>query len=237
MTAPKIGILCPSDTELAPFLPHLQNGKTDEAAMLTFHEGTLVGLPCVCLYSGVGKGNAALSAQLLIDRFRPDAVICAGVAGALDDSLRCFDIVISEALAYHDMADDILTEFHPWMPSPFFHADESLLSAARASAQAYPAGAVRFGVCVTGEAFIEGGEVRASIQRRFSPLSVDMESAAFAHACYVNRVPFLAVRTVTDAASEGSAEVFEDHVERASQIAADFVLNMLEGLSGRSPKP
>lgn len=99
MTAPKIGILCPSDTELAPFLPHLQNGKTDEAAMLTFHEGTLAGLPCVCLYSGVGKGNAALSAQLLIDRFRPDAVICAGVAGALDDSLRCFDIVISEALA------------------------------------------------------------------------------------------------------------------------------------------
>ena len=63
----KIGILCAGDSELAPFLPHLEHARTSEKALLKFYEGTLCGLPAVLLYSGVCKVNAAIAAQLLID--------------------------------------------------------------------------------------------------------------------------------------------------------------------------
>ena len=135
----KIGILCAGDSELAPFLPHLEHVRTSEKALLKFYEGTLCGLPAVLLYSGVCKVNAAIAAQLLIDTYRADAVINA----------------------------------------------------------------------------------------RFAPLTVDMESAAVAHVCHANGVPFLAIRTVTDTADHSGAGNFELNCERASAIAKDFTLALL----------
>ena len=226
----KIGILCASDTELDPFLLHLQKETRKKAGMLTFHEGIFGEMPLVCFYSGVGKVNAAIGTQLLIDRFSPDAVICAGCAGAVDDTLARFDTVVSEEITYHDMKEDILTDFHPWMSSPFFRADATLLAAAKRAAEKTEL-PVRFGRSVTGDAFIESLEARNAIRRRFSPLSVDMESAAAAHVCYVNGVPFLSVRTITDAANAESAALFETNVEKDSLLAANFVWGLLAVLS------
>lgn len=131
----KIGILCASDTELAPFLPHILDCKTTEKAMLTFYEGRC-GLPAVVLYSGVVcKVNAAIAAQLLIDRFHVTAIINAGTAGGMDPLAALFDTVVTTQTAYHDMTDDILTEFHPWLPDIYFRSDAALLSAAKRAAE------------------------------------------------------------------------------------------------------
>ena len=116
----KIGILCAGDSELAPFLPHLEHARTSEKALLKFYEGTLCGLPAVLLYSGVCKVNAAIAAQLLIDVCRADAIINAGTAGGMDPALKIFETAVSTETAYHDVAEDILTDFHPWMKSVWF---------------------------------------------------------------------------------------------------------------------
>lgn len=176
----KIGILCAGDSELAPFLPHLEHARTSEKALLKFYEGTLCGLPAV-----------------------------------------------STAVAYHDVADDILTDFHPWLESIWFPADPALRACAEAAAakqpREYP---VRFGRMVTGEAFITD-DGRQEINARFAPLTVDMESAAVAHVCHANGVPFLAIRTVTDTADHSGAGNFELNCEKASAIAKDFTLALL----------
>lgn len=223
----KIGILCAGDSELAPFLPHLEHVRTSEKALLKFYEGTLCGLPAVLLYSGVCKVNAAIAAQILIDTYRADAVINAGTAGGMDPSLKIFDTAVSTAVAYHDVADDILTDFHPWLESIWFPADPALRACAEAAAakqpHEYP---VRFGRMVTGEAFITD-DGRQEINARFAPLTVDMESAAVAHVCHANGVPFLAIRTVTDTADHSGAGNFELNCERSSAIAKDFTLALL----------
>lgn len=126
-----MGILCAADTELAPFLPYMEIGRVTEKAMLRFHEGNVKGLPAVAVYSGVCKVNAALAAELLIEIFGVDAVVNAGTAGGMDPKIRLFDTVIAERSFYHDVAGDILTEFHPWMLSVYFPSDRKLLSAAR----------------------------------------------------------------------------------------------------------
>ncbi|MCI8971211.1 MAG: 5'-methylthioadenosine/S-adenosylhomocysteine nucleosidase [Oscillibacter sp.] len=222
----KVGILCAADTELAPFLPCMEIGRVTEKAMLRFHEGNVKGLPAVAVYSGVCKVNAALAAELLIEIFGVDAVVNAGTAGGMDPKVRLYDTVIAERSFYHDVAGDILTEFHPWMPSVYFPSDGELLSAARNYAET-TARPILFGTIATGEIFV-GNRDRERILRRCSPLAVDMETAGVAHACYVNGVPFLAVRSITDTGEESGAAAFERNCAKAAEIAAEVTVGLLE---------
>lgn len=128
----KIGILCAGDTELAPFLEHMKGQQITEKAMLKFHTGTINHVNVSAVYSGVCKVNAAIAAQLLIDMFHVDLIINAGTAGGMKEGVQLFDTVISERVIYHDVADDILTDFHPWLKSNYFPADQELCAIARA---------------------------------------------------------------------------------------------------------
>ena len=113
-------------------------------------------------------------------------------------------------MVYHDVAEDILTEFHPWLAENHFLADRHIL----------------FGTMATGEQFIEDGK-RTEINEKFAPLSVDMETAGMAHVCHVNGIPFLSVRTITDTASHMGIENFEKNCEAASERAAEIVMGIL----------
>ena len=221
----KIGILCAGDTELAPFLEHMKGQQITEKAMLKFHTGTINHVNVSAVYSGVCKVNAAIAAQLLIDMFHVDLIINAGTAGGMKEGVQLFDTVISERVIYHDVADDILTDFHPWLKSNYFPADQELCAIARAYSRRskHP---ILFGTMVTGEQFIED-EKREEINRKFDPLSTDMETAGVAHVCYVNRIPFLAVRTITDTVTHQGIETFDQNCEAASEISAEIVLGIL----------
>lgn len=116
----KIGIICAGDREVAPFLPHIKNAKVTEKAMLKFYEGSINDVNIVTLYCGVCKVNAAIATQILIDTYGVDIVINAGTAGGMNNELEIFDTVISTEVAYHDVAPNILTEFHPWLDTVFF---------------------------------------------------------------------------------------------------------------------
>ena len=220
-----IGILCAGDTELAPFLEHMKGQQITEKAMLKFHTGTINHVNVSAVYSGVCKVNAAIAAQLLIDMFHVDLIINAGTAGGMKERVQLFDTVISERVIYHDVADDILTDFHPWLKSNYFLADQELCAIARAYSRTskHP---VLFGTMVTGEQFIED-EKREEINQKFAPLPTDMETAGVAHVCYVNRIPFLAVRTITDTVTHQGIETFDQNCEAASEISAEIVLGIL----------
>ena len=224
----KIGIVCAVEKELLPFLSHLENRSETEKARLTIHEGSLFGMPAAALYSGVGKVNAAIATQILIDIFGVNTVVNAGTAGGMANEIGLFDTVISTEVTYHDLEGSILTEYHPWMASPFFEADGTLLDIAAAVCRNRPR--VHFGRMVTGEQFIENG-MHADINRKYAPLSVDMETGSIAHVCYANCLPFLSVRTITDTEAQAGVEVFERHCEQAAGISKDIVLEVLRVLS------
>lgn len=221
----KFGIICAADSELEPFLRHIENSRVAERALLKFYDGTISGTPVVALYSGVCKVNAAIAAQILIDTYGVDAIINAGTAGGMNNSIELFDTVISTQAAYHDVDDEILTEFHPWMPDIYFYTDETLLRTARVIAGKNSR--IHFGRMVTGEMFI-ADNMREAINKKYSPLSVDMETAAIAHVCYANKTPFIAIRSITDTASHSGTENFEKNCERAAEISKDVVLAFLK---------
>lgn len=193
--------------------------------MCSILEAEWNGRELILAYSGVCKVNAAIAAQVMIDTFGIDAMISAGTAGGIDSSIRVLDTVVSDRLAYHDVADDILTEFHPWLKESFFQADPSLLSLASSYAlsSSYP---IRIGMIASGESFVEG-EIRDVIVRKLNPLAADMESAAVAHVCYANGVPFISIRTITDTAEREGIDSFDANCTSASTRCADIVLSIL----------
>lgn len=223
----RVGIICAGDTELAPFLPIIEDCVITEKAMLKFYQGKIEGIDIVTLFSGVCKVNAAIATQILIDTYHVDLVINAGTAGGMDPKLDIFDTVISTKVAYHDVHEEILTEFHPWMENVFFKADEELLKLSeKAVAKLNTDYRIVWGRMVTGEAFITD-EGRDEINEQFAPLSVDMETGSIAHVCYVNQVPFIAIRSITDTPSHSGSEYFEENCEKASVIAKEITVALL----------
>lgn len=224
----KIGIVCAGDRELAPFLTEIENAKITERAKLRFYEGQLHKKEVVVLFTGVCKVNAAIAAQILIDWFGVTAIINSGTAGGMARNVGLLDVVVSTEVCYHDVSADVLTEFHPWMESVFFAADPELLAKSKSAvARLSLDGNIFFGRMVTGEAFItEDG--RQKINEEFAPLTVDMESAAFAHVCYVNRIPFLAIRGVTDTAEHSGVGNFEVNCEKAARKAKEVTVALLD---------
>lgn len=224
----KIGIICASDEELAPFLPLIKNRKLTNKAMLTFYEGQIHHLNVLALYSGVCKVNAAIASQILIDQFRVDIIINSGVAGGIHPQLELFDIVISTEVCYHDVAFDILTEFHPWMKSIFFEADKQFIQLSKLAANKMKtANKIYWGRMVTGESFITSKQ-RQKIEKKFAPLTTDMETASIAHVCYVNQLPFISIRCITDNATHSGKNNFEKNCAKASMIAKDFTISLLD---------
>lgn len=224
----KVGIICAGDEELEPFLRRMGKTAVSQKAMLSFHEGRAAGFSAAALFCGVGKVNAAAATQILIDDYGVDAVINAGTAGGMDESVGLFDTIVAETTFYHDVDDGILTEFHPWLPAARFEADPLLLAAAgrvcRRNAK------VRRGLIVTGDRFVDGG-MRSLLNREYAPLAADMETAAVAHVCHVNAIPFLAVRCITDTSVCPGQDAFEKNCARASEIAADIVFEILRELT------
>lgn len=229
----RVGIICAGDREVAPFLPIICECKTTEKAMLKFYEGTISNVEVVVLFSGVCKVNAAIATQILIDTFHVNTIINAGTAGGMNEKLEIFDTVISTEVAYHDVSPNILTEFHPWLETVFFKADQGLMSVAKMAVdkleQKYK---VFWGRMVTGEAFI-ADEGRKKINEQFEPLTVDMETASIAHVCYVNNIPFISVRSITDTASHSGTGHFEENCEKAAGIAKDITVALLIELRNR----
>ena len=223
----KIGIVCAAEAELALFLPQIEGIKISEKARLKFYEGNIGGTEIAAVVSGVCKVNAAIAAQLLIDRFGVTAVINSGTAGGMDTKLRIYDTVVATECCYHDVAENILTEYHPHMKSVFFKSSPDLLSLSQKIVKKLGLRNVYFGRMVTGEAFITD-EGRERIVENYAPLSVDMETAGIAHVCYVNGIPFLSIRCITDTAEHSGNETFHANCARASEIAANLTMEIIK---------
>ena len=229
----KTGIICAVEREINPFLPHMENITITEKAMLKFYECEINGVCVVVVLCGVCKVNAAIATQILIDTYRVNSVINSGTAGGMDENINLFDTVISTQVASHDVDDEILTEGHPWLPSIYFNCDETLLNIAKETCGKNPN--IYFGRMVTGEKFITD-DMRDTINNKHSPLSVDMETASIAHVCYVNKTPFISVRSITDTATHSGLQNFDNNCTQAAIISKDIVLGLLTSISNNCRK-
>ena len=146
---------------------------------------------------GIGKVNAALGAQRMINEFHPDVIISSGCAGGNGDDISLQDVVVSAELTYHDVycgkAIDDSTVYGQVQGLPArYQADPYLLEKALLTG-------AKPGLIVTGDWFVDSKDKMCSIVAKFPEAkAVDMESCAIAQTCYINRVPFISFRIISD---------------------------------------
>ena len=206
----KIGIIGAMDMEVEALRSHIVRGSVVQRCGMEFVHGTLGRSEVVVVMSGEGKVNAALCAQVLIDQFGVGAVINTGVAGALDAGLSVGDIVVATDCVEHDMDCTTLGYAPGQVPNMdvlVFPVDERLaMSAVRAAEEEGLAAKLHRGRVATGDVFVASAERKGAIVDAFGAMCVEMEGAAIAHACYLNHIPCLVIRVISDSSDGGAVE-------------------------------
>ncbi len=231
----KLGIIGAMEEEVARLKEHMTEVAVTERASLTFYEGNLNGLPVVVVRSGIGKVNAALCTQQLVDLFGIDAVINTGIAGSLNAKIDIGDIVLSTDALEHDM-DAVAFGYDvgviPRMDTSVFVADEALRTlAATVCAQVNPEVSVHEGRIVTGDQFIADKAKKEWLVSTFSGMCTEMEGAAIAHAAHNNGIPFLIIRAISDKADDSATEDYPTFEAKAINHTVNLVCGLTEKLA------
>ena len=183
----------------------------------------------VLVRSGIGKVNAALCAQVLIDIFAVDSVINVGVAGAIDRTLKVGDIVISSDAIQHDFDTSALGDepgYISRMDTSIFAADINLIDAATDAVEEL--GLVpNIGRIASGDQFIADLDSKHRIQTLFNPLCCEMEGAAIAQVCYFNHIPFLIVRAISDKADDSASMDYPTFEAQAIRHSVNLMTEMI----------
>ena len=226
-----IGIIGAMEVEVAILKEKMEDVRIIKKASMDFYEGILAGKKVVVVRSGIGKVNAGICAQILADVFSVDAIINTGIAGSLNNDVNIGDIVLSTDVVQHDMD---ATGFGyrkgqiPQMPVFFFNADDNLRRlAAEVCKEVNPDIQVFEGRITSGDQFVCDQDVKNRIVSEFSAYATEMEGAAIGQAAYLNEIPFLVVRAISDKA-DGSAQMDYSEFEKAAvDHSVRLTLNML----------
>lgn len=203
-----IGIIGAMEEEVAALKEDMDIQETVEQASMVFCKGKLSGKDVVVVRSGIGKVNAGICAQILVDRFQADMLINTGIAGSLDARIDIGDMVISTDALHHDMDATIFGDAIgqiPRMDTLAFPADEELVrKAAKANEKANPDIRTFTGKVASGDQFISSREAKEKIVENFHPLCVEMEGAGIAQAAYLNKVSYVIIRAISDKADNSA---------------------------------
>lgn len=223
----KIGIIGAMELEVETLKAKMAVSRQTTRAGMVFHEGTLGQAQVVVVRCGIGKVNAAICVQILADLFGVTHVINTGVAGSLNAALDIGDIVISRDVIHHDM--DVRVFGYalgqvPQMDTLAFPGDENLIRLALSSCEeANPGLHTAVGRIVSGDQFISGKEVKDRLITEFHADCTEMEGAAIAHASYLNGLPFVVVRAISDKADDSAEMDYPTFEQQAAGHCARLV--------------
>ena len=233
-----LGIIGAMDSEVTGIIERLSNISRLDRAGLSFYKGSYNGHECVIVKAGVGKVNAAMCTQLMIDAFQVDAIVNSGVAGALNPKLSIGDIVLGETAIEHDMdatglgfAPGEIPGMEPGeaFDGIRFSASRELIDKAmQAASDVLPDTHVLTGTVLTGDAFIASGAQKHRITELFSGDCCEMEGAAIAHVCSQNQVPFLVVRAISDSADDSADMDYPSFERLAAANSIKLSLRLIE---------
>lgn len=223
-----IGIIGAMELEVETLKSKMEVKSVEKKAGMHFYEGTIDSVEAVIVRSGIGKVNAGICAQILVDLFGVTHIINTGVAGSLDAAINIGDIVISEDVLQHDVD---ATGFGyapgeiPQLGTISFPADEKMAALAKSVCEKVNTKIKAFtGRIVSGDQFICDKAVKEKISASFGGLCTEMEGAAIGQAAYLNNVPFVILRAISDKA-DNSAEMDYPAFERA---AAEHCAKLVE---------
>lgn len=224
-----IGIIGAMTEEVEALKEEMTVKNVFEKANKSFYKGTLWDKEVVVVVSGVGKVNSAITTQIMIDEFNTDIVINVGVAGGVGKEVSPGDVVIGTSLVQHDF--DISMFGHKkgqisGMDVYDFVSDKSLVEKLR-DVKLSSNAKILEGRIVTGDQFICSKEKAEFLVEEFGAIASEMEGASIAHTAYLNKKPFIVIRSMSDNASTGASVEFTEFVMVAVKNSIEILKHLL----------
>lgn len=225
-----IGIIGALNDEVREIISKLEDRQTETVGSIEFNLGKLYGRNVVIAKCGVGKVFAAICAEAMIIKYSPSLIVNSGVGGALDKSLRPLDIVFADKLVQHDMDTSPLGDplgLISGINRVYFETNDRardvLAQAATDLGINYAVGTV-----ATGDKFISDKADKDRLISLFGASACEMEGGAIAHTAYVNGVPFIVVRAISDSADGEACMDYPTFLPLATKISTALTLALIE---------
>lgn len=224
-----LGIIGALDEEISAFLSSMKQERKINKAGMVFYSGKYNTKDVVVVKSGVGKVNAACCAQILLDVFGVRTIIFTGVAGAINPKLNIGDVVVSSELLQHDVDATALG----CLPGQILFSDLRVFTAEKSLskiAEKIPlcGHKIVLGRILTGDQFITKKEKLNELRNQFGGDCVEMEGAAVAQVCVLNKIPFLVVRSISDKADGNAHMDFREFAKIAADNSHKIVSRLIE---------
>lgn len=224
-----IGIIGAMEEETKVLLSHMAHRVDKQIHHLSYTTGEIYGIDVVLAQSGIGKVNSALATAFMIDHYKPELIINTGSAGGLKKGLQVGDVLVSDAVAYHDV-DATAFGYEkgqvPQMPVQYISEEvyvKEILDAAQ-SVGLHPLK----GLIVSSDSFIASEQDVLKIQEDFPEAgATEMEGASIGQTCYVMDTPFVIIRAISDSADEDASVSFDEFIITAGKKSAEMVLAFL----------
>lgn len=229
-----LGIIGAMDVEVAEIKDRMRSVEVKTIAKMDFYKGSLMGKAVVVVRSGIGKVNAAICTQILVDHYGVTAVVNTGIAGSLNEKIDIGDVVLSTDAVQHDV--DISVFGYPAGQLPqlimAFPADKELLSLAeKCCREVNPEVGIFTGRIVSGDQFVSDPARKSWITENFKALCTEMEGAAIAQAAFLNQVPFLIIRSISDKADDSATMDYGEFEDLAVRHGVNLVLAIVKRYS------
>lgn len=226
------GIIGAMEEEVAKLKTAMTEIEEKNKAGMSFLKGKLYGKDVVVVRSGIGKVNAAICTQILIDNYKISRVINTGVAGGLYSELNVGDIVISSDALYHDFdvtGFDYEAGVIPRMKTSTFTADKELaLKAKEICERVNPDIKCFIGRVVSGDQFISTNDKKEWLVKKFNGYCAEMEGCGIAHAAYLNNIPFVIIRAISDKADGGAKVDYSEFEMKAIEHTIKLMTKLIK---------
>lgn len=227
-----LGIIGAMEEEVAKIRECLKQVTVTKKAGMSFHKGNLDGKEVVVVRSGIGKVNAAVCTQILADDYHVSGIINTGIAGSLKAEIDIGDIVLSSDALQHDMD---ATGFGypvgqiPQMDLFSFPGDEALKDLAnQCCSLVNPDIHTHIGRIISGDQFISSKEKKQWLSETFGGSCTEMEGAAIAQAAWLNQIPVLIIRAISDKADDSANMDYETFEAKAIEHSVNLLLEMIK---------
>lgn len=225
-----IGIIGAMDEEVSKLKDLMTDVVITSKASMEFYRGKLKGKDVTVVKSGIGKVNAGICAHILAEVFQVDCIINTGIAGSLNADINIGDLVFSTDAIQHDV-DAVAFGYEvgqiPRMDVKAFPADNKLLMLAQECSQDMEVSTFA-GRVTTGDQFIASKEKKEWIVKNFGGYCTEMEGAAIAQAAYLNHVPFLIIRAISDKADDSAHMDYSQFEAKAIEHSVLLLTRMIE---------
>ena len=237
-----VGIIGAMDSEVTFLKSALQNAQEESVGGLNLTTGNIGETTVVVAKSGIGKVNAALCAQIMIDRFSVVCLINTGIAGGIgsDGALAIGDFVIGTDAVQYDFDVTAFGHAKGYMCTgiqhdqpTIYHSDAALVAAIeRSAAKWLPQAKLKHGRIATGDTFVSDSRVKNELWQNFHATAAEMEGAAIAQTATANGIPFVIVRAISDLADDSAARSYDEFEKEAAGISANIVIELLKNELG-----